>query len=392
MTGSTALGQTADDLPAAAWAVAAGSAAEHAQEVDRAGRFPVEAVADLRGYGLLSAAAPAELGGARGMRELVTVAGTLAHGCSSTAMIWAMHQIQLACLTRHGRTQEAAELVRRVCAEQLLLASATSEVGVGGDIRTSRAALEPCGDGIRVSKDAPTVSYGAEADVILATVRRSPEAASNDQVLVVLPADRLVLEPTSEWDALGMRGTCSGGFRMVAQVGWGEVLSDPFGQIASQTMVPYSHLLWSACWTGIAEAALDRARGCLRQRAGASPGSVAVAADRLADAHGRLRLARAGVTEAARALDENPEQDFPERWSAAVALNALKSSVSDTAVAVVRDALTVCGFAGYAERGPFSVARHLRDVLSAPLMIANERLRAANGSVLYSRRDDIRPW
>ena len=48
--------------------------------------------------------------------------------------------------------------------------------------------------------------------------------------------------------------------------------------------------------------------------------------------------------------------------------------------------------AGYQERGPFSVARHLRDVLSAPLMVSNDRLLATNGGLLVTRKEDHRPW
>jgi acyl-CoA dehydrogenase len=39
-------------------------------------------------------------------------------------------------------------------------------------------------------------------------------------------------------------------------------------------------------------------------------------------------------------------------------------------------ALRVCGLAGYRNDGEFSVARHLRDVLSSPIMIHNDRILA----------------
>ena len=53
-------------------------------------------------------------------------------------MIYAMHQIEVACLVRHGRSAPffrdyLAELRRR----EWLIASATSEIGVGGDLRRS---------------------------------------------------------------------------------------------------------------------------------------------------------------------------------------------------------------------------------------------------------------
>lgn len=391
-------GAPASVLIQSAREVAAGPAAEHAAEVDRAARFPAEAVRALREAGLLAAGAPRSLGGGgAGMVELVEVAEELAAGCGATGMTWAMHQIQLACLSRHGG-DGLARFTRQVCQDGLLLASATSEAGVGGDIRTSRAALVPDAGspgGYTLVKDAPTVSYGAHADAILATARRDESAAPGDQILAVLTRAATELRQTSGWDSLGMRGTCSDGFQITATVPAWAVLADPFEKIAAQTMVPYAHLLWAGCWLGIAGAAVNRARSFLRQRARRAPQGVAVAASRLAAAHGRLHLARAAVREAARGFDRRPGGTgggLDDRWSVTVGLNDIKAGVSEAAVDVTRDALTVCGFAGYSESGPFSVARHLRDVLSGPLMVANDRLLTTNGMLLYSHRGEERPW
>ena len=52
----------------------------------------------------------------------------LGRDCASTAMIYAMHQTKVACLVRHGRGSAWHQrLLRRLCAEQLLLASSTTE-------------------------------------------------------------------------------------------------------------------------------------------------------------------------------------------------------------------------------------------------------------------------
>src|SRR5207248_1501063 len=152
-------GTHAADPVAAAREVAAGAAAQYARAVGRAARFPAEAVRALQGYRLLGAAAPVDVGGLGcPLRTLVAIAETLASGCTATAMTWAMHQIQLACLVRHGGNGYLRGYLQRVCDEQLLLASATSEIGVGGDIRTSRAAVTPDGDRFGVDKEASTVS------------------------------------------------------------------------------------------------------------------------------------------------------------------------------------------------------------------------------------------
>jgi acyl-CoA dehydrogenase len=55
-------------------------------------------------------------------------------------------------------------------------------------------------------------------------------------------------------------------------------------------------------------------------------------------------------------------------------INLLKVEASELAVASVMSAMRACGLSGYRNDGDFSIGRHLRDVLSAPLMINNDRI------------------
>ena len=57
-------------------------------------------------------------------------------------------------------------------------------------------------------------------------------------------------------------------------------------------------------------------------------------------------------------------------------INLLKVEASELAVATVMSAMRACGLSGYRNDGEFSVGRHLRDVLSAPIMINNDRILA----------------
>ena len=47
---------------------------------------------------------------------------------------------------------------------------------------------------------------------------------------------------------------------------------------------------------------------------------------------------------------------------------------AELAVTSVMSAMRACGLSGYRNDGDFSIGRHLRDVLSAPLMINNDRI------------------
>jgi acyl-CoA dehydrogenase len=370
---------------AAAEAVGRDVLAPAARSVDVEARFPLEALEAYKRHRLLAAGIPAELGGLGcGIDELVRISSALAEHCASAAMVWTMHHTQIACLVDHVATvPRFARFLRQVSEDQLLLASVTTETGVGGDIRSSRTAVEEHGQRCRLVKDAPTISYGDQADAYLVTARRAGDAAPGDQVLVLLERDDVTLEQQSVWDTLGMRGTCSPGFRLTAEFGRDDIVPVPFAEIAARTMVPQSHILWSACWTGIASAALARAR--LRARKSADDMQLQA---RLADAAASLQLVRALIRdcaaeyEALRAgCDQAPDVGF------AVKLNSLKLRASELTLDVVQKSLAICGIAGYAENSPLSVARHLRDVHSAQLMINNDRLYAINGKLLLLQKE-----
>ena len=57
-------------------------------------------------------------------------------------------------------------------------------------------------------------------------------------------------------------------------------------------------------------------------------------------------------------------------------ISITKVDASELAVAAVMSALRTCGLSGYRNDGEFTVGRLLRDVLSSPLMINNERILA----------------
>ena len=145
----------------------------------------------MREQRLLGVLVPPRLGGEGiSLSEIADICFQLGQVCSSTAMIYAMHQMAAACLVRHS--QNAAwheQFLRRLCAEQLLLASSTTEGQRGGDVRSSAAPIERDGSLISLERRATVVSYGADADAIVTTARRSAAAPASDLALVVFQKD-----------------------------------------------------------------------------------------------------------------------------------------------------------------------------------------------------------
>ena len=70
-----------------------------------------------------------------------------------------------------------------------------------------------------------------------------------------------------------------------------------------------------------------------------------------------------------------------------VQLNNLKIACSEAAPQIVHRALQILGVLGYKNDTPFSLGRHYRDVLSASLMISNERIASKSASMLLVYKD-----
>ena len=362
-----------------------------ADSVDREARFPREAITALREERLLSVLVPKELGGAGAtIAEVGVACETLGRACSSTAMIFAMHQIEVACLVRHAlHAPFFSRYLAGLVEHQWLIASATSEIGTGGDLRRSVCAVERSGTRITIRKQAPVISYGEDADDILLTARRETSAAPGDQVLVLLRKPETRLTKTGEWDALGMRGTRSLGFTLDAEGGAQQILPVPFADIASQTMLPTSHVLWASLWLGLASDAVGRARAFVRAEARRSPGTTPPGALRLAEVVAELGCMRATVHEGRRDFERlEDDADGLAGLGFTIRMNNLKLTASQMAAGIVGRALGVCGVSGYRCDSPYTVGRHLRDAHSAALMISNDRIAQTNAAMLLLHKED----
>lgn len=369
---------------------AASVAAIHADDVDRRGRFPCETIDALRGEKLLGLLVADGAGGSGGasLADVALVCRILGQACGSSALIYAMHQIQVACLAAGaGDAAWQQDFLQRVGREQLLLASVTSEVGIGGNIRTSLCAPEHDADRVTLTKHSSAISYGEHADALLVTSRRNPQASKSDQVLIVAEKRDVVLTETSRWDTLGMRGTDSKAFDVQLSVKADQIVPVPFADIAQQTMLPVSHILWGAVWLGIAADATEKARAFLRCQVQSNPGTLPTGAVRFEKAASLLATMRSRLD---CVLAEHASHAAVDGDSLPLGLlaevNALKVTMSELALEVVQQAMMICGLAGYKYGTPYSIGRHFRDLQSAPLMVSNDRIVLNTSTLLIAQR------
>ncbi|HSY04954.1 MAG TPA: acyl-CoA dehydrogenase family protein [Steroidobacteraceae bacterium] len=365
-------------LPARGSTVA-GVAATHALAVDSAARFPAEAFQAVKAQRLLGIQVPQALGGeGASIGDVADVCFQLGQACSSTGMIFAMHQIKVACVMRHmGENATLQRMLRRLCSEQLLLASSTTEGQGGGNIRSSEAPIERQEGGrITLERRASVISYGAYADGVVTTARRAADAAASDQVLVAFFKSDYTLTRLQGWDALGMRGTCSEGYTLKAAASAEQILPDPYEQIHMRTMVPFAHLLWGSVWTGIAAGATARAQAFVRNAMRHS-GQLPPGAPQFTRALATLRTLRGMLSNSLRRYEQcmnDPPTLAGLDFQTMITLT--KVEASELAASTVMSAMRACGLSGYRNDSEYSIGRHLRDVLSSPIMINNDRILA----------------
>lgn len=378
---AAALGPRLDDLVR--------TLARNAAEVDRSGCFPVQSVAELRSSGLFGLLVPTEFGGLGGtLHDLAEIGARLAGGCMSTALIWAMHCQQVDSIVRFGTDTLHADVLPRIAAGDVYVASVTTERGSGGHLLTAQSALADDASGVRLVRDAPIVTGGEHADGFLVTMRDAADANPHHVTLVYADRSDLTIEQSGDWDALGMRGTRSVALKLEGHVSENNVIGKrgDYRTVAIESMIPAAHISWSACWLGVAQGALRDVIGLIRSPR--RPSSIDVASPLVASRLARIRCDLELVSAClARVTDEVAELWSTGRTLSApevqIHINTLKIVAAERTLAAVDSMIELVGLStGYLRSSPIPLERNLRDLRSATLNYANDRLLIANGTLI----------
>lgn len=368
--------------------------ASHAYDVDLKARFPKESIDALKELKLLSAYVPIAQGGMGcNITQIAKICEILAHYCGSTAMIYSMHMIQVACVVHHsGNSKYFNTYIKKLVKEQRLMASATTEIGVGGDLRSSICGVESDGTEFKLSKKAPVISYGVDADDLMITARKNTDAAKSDQVHVLLEKGQYQLEQISGWDTLGFRGTCSSGFNVTSAGKIEQILPVPFADILSQTMHPVAHLTWASLWSGIAADAVNIARACVKKAALQNIEMPPISAIRLGEVDNTLQTMRNNITVAIEEYQQMLETDDANAFTNfgfGIRINNIKVSSSQLIVDIVGKAMLIAGISSYRNDSQTSLSRHIRDAYGTALMVNNDRILLHNSTLLLMHKEEV---
>ena len=365
--------------------------ARRAADHDRDGSFPHQNIEALKQSGLISAPAPAELGGmgADSVHDLMVAINRLGRGCASTAIAVNMHFDGLWAQTRtwqdmrrHGESEAeaAAGRLRAVVQANLVVCGSVTEAGTTIVAPLTEARRDPARDGWIVNGRKIFGTLSPAADALGVSVRLIDGDAPPLLGMASIPKATPGLKVMDNWDALGMRGS-----------GSHDVLfEDCFVDAAlMQSMGPWGS--WpptllatlgtgSACiagaFLGIAESARELTLESLKTRRKAPSGTLLAERPAIQHRVGELEIAletaRGVLSRSCARADEFYADHFPSDTSSEQIhglmreLIAAKHVVTHEAVRAVDTCLTLSGGAGYLSGHPLS--RLYRDVRAGPFM------------------------
>lgn len=339
--------------------------AERAPLHDRTGSFPFENFHELSDAGLLALPVPKALGGAgAGVREAARVLGIVGKADAATGLVLAMHYIHhlVIAKSRHW----PAHLVRKVArdaVEGLALINALrvepdqgSPARGGLPVTTARRTAE----GWRVT-GRKIYSTGAPILKWYSVWAKTDEPDVRVGVFLVpagLPGTRIV----ETWDHLGLRASGS------HDVVFDDVLIPLDHEVDVRrpgewgapdiTQSTVQAVLVGAVYDGVARAARDWLVDFLRTRTPSSLGAPLATLPRAQEIVGGIE---AKLTVNARLLETFADDIDDSVALTAAEGNILKLTVTNNAVSVVEDALSLTSNHGLTRANPLE--RHYRDVL-----------------------------
>ena len=372
-------------LRQAAHDVAAGVAAPRAAEVDDQRLWPEHTLRALGEAGLLGLHVPEELGGSgEGMLGLAAITEILGQACSSSAICYGMHCVGTAAIAAKPTTHHNDTYLRPIAEGKHVTTLSLSEPGTGAHFYISSTQLTADGNDYVVSGVKHFVTSGGHADSYVVSTMASQEAAEGEFSCVILDRDTPGVRWSGEWNGLGMRGNSAITMNLEdARVSRRNLLGAEGEQIwyVFEIIAPYFLVAMAGTYLGIAQAALDYAVAYVKARSYSAIGSSLANADviqhRVGVLWSRVEAARQLLYSAAHAGDSGSP-------GALAAVLSSKAEVSDVAVHVVNEAMTLCGGIAYREND--LLARLLRDARASHVMApTTDLLRLWTGRALLGQ-------
>ncbi len=351
------LGQTVNDVRAAARRLAQERIAPLAQDIDRSNEFPRSLWPLLGEQGLLGVTVPERWGGAElgylahviAMEEISRASGSvgLSYGAHSNLCV---NQLRL-----NGSDAQRARYLPKLVAGEHVGALAMSEPASGSDVLSMQTRAVRQGDRYLLTGRKMWITNGPDADVLVVYAKTDPAAGSRGVTAFIVERGFRGFSTAQKLDKLGMRGSSTCELVLEScEVPVENVLGQENGGArVLMSGLDFERVVLAGGPLGLAAAALDLALPYARERHqfGQPIGSFQLIQAKLADLYTALNASRGYVYAAARACDEDR---ISRRDAAGCILFA-----AEHATRAALDAIQILGGNGYINDYP--AGRLLRD-------------------------------
>ncbi len=343
--------------------------APNATAVDAEAGWPEAGIRALQREGLGGLVVPAAYGGkGHGLYALARACEILGQECASTAICFGMHCVGSSVISANATPDQQARFLAPICEGRHITTLSLSEAGTGVHFYLPQTTMEAVSDdAFSLTGNKTFVTNGGKADsYVVSVVAASPEAPIGQFSCIVVPADAEGIRWGANWEGLGMRGNSSRTMELQGvRVPRRNLLGKEGDQIwyIFNVVLPYFLIAMAGTFLGAATTALEEARRHLSRRyhthTGSSLAQASVLQHRLGTLWGMVERTRRLTYHAAASFDAGDPDSL-------TAVMAAKVEVADCVVAVVNEAMTLCGGIGY--RKGSRLHRLLRDARAAHLM------------------------
>ncbi|MDQ3280117.1 MAG: acyl-CoA/acyl-ACP dehydrogenase [Acidobacteriota bacterium] len=364
--------------------IAAAVAAPRAAEVDEKRMWPAHTFEALASAGLLGLHVPEELGGhGQGLLALASLTEILAQSCSSSSICYGMHCVGTAVIAAKPSDYHRERYLAPIAAGKHVTTLSLSEPGTGVHFYLPTTQLIGDGDEYVLRGLKHFVTNGGHVNsYVVSTV--ASDASHGEFTCILVDENTPGMHWSGEWDGFGMRGNSSIVMNLDdARVPQRNLLGEEGDQIwyVFEVVAPYFLIAMAGTYLGIAQAALDYTVNHLRTRVYTTgsepPANADVLQHRVGALWSRLEATRQFLYSAAFAGDSGDAAALP-------AILSSKAQISDVAVEVVNECMTLCGGIAYRENS--LLARLLRDVRASHVMApTTDLLRLWTGRALLGQ-------
>jgi alkylation response protein AidB-like acyl-CoA dehydrogenase len=332
-----------------------------ADQVDRAGTFPREALEAFGQTGLMGLVSSREVGGLGGSHRAATlVVERVASACASTAMVLCMHYAGAAVIEAYGPLAVRQAIARGEHVTTL----AFSESGSRSHFWAPMSTAAEVEGGVRLDAQKSWITSAGQADSYVWSSR--PLAAEGQSTIWLVPANAMGLSIPIQFDGMGLRGNHSSALKAEGVLVPAEHRLGADGDgfnIMMGVVLPYFQLMSAGFSVGTMEAATAKAATHVArtklEHVGQSLADLPTIRAYLSRMRIRTDMCRALLTDTLAALEAGSE-------NATLRILEVKAAAGEASTEVTELAMRVCG--GAAFRKEVGVERHFRDARAATVM------------------------